>query len=150
MPLSELVVMHMPPLHVVGAVHGAPLPHLQLPETQPSAKVVLHAVHVVPPGPQAERLAGVTQTLPEQHPEHEAASQTQSPPEQTWPEPQGLALPHWHAPAVEHVSEVLPQSTHVPPEAPQLPGPGVSHTAPLQHPLGHDAGSQTQPVDVHA
>jgi hypothetical protein len=104
-----------------------------------------------PPIPHAGPVGGDVQTLPvQQPPAHDVAVHTQTPPEQACPAAQGAPAPHRQAPAGEQLSAEAPQATHALPSVPQLVSCDVSHVAPLQHPLGHEAELHTQWPLTHA
>jgi hypothetical protein len=87
------------------------------------------------PEPHAVRSVPATQALPLQQPAHpEVASQTQAPPLQRRPAPQGGPLPHWQAPEAEQPSAVLPQSMQAPPRGPQAAPVRAVQTFPEQQP----------------
>jgi hypothetical protein len=82
-------------------------------------------------------------TLPLQHPVgHDVALHKHNPPEQICPLAHAAAPPHVHVPAVLHPSAVVPHDVHVAPWSPHVVADCVSHTAPVQQPLGHDVPSQ--------
>ncbi len=70
--------------------------------------------------------------------------QTHVPPEHICPAAHGAWPPHSQVPESEHVSDVMPQSTHATPPLPHAPGVGVTHTPAWQQPFGHDVASQLQ------
>lgn len=109
-----------------------------------------HDWHADPPVPQALMPMPGKQLEPEQHPiGHEVPLQTHWPPLQSCPEAHAAPPPHVHDPP-EHPSPVLPHATHAEPAMPQWLAEGVSHTLPLQHPVGHDVGLQTHWPFMHA
>ena len=88
------------------------------------------------------------QVSPAQQPDgHEAASHWQPPPSQLWPAPHWAALPHRHAPVLEHAfAFVMSHAEHdepVAPHAPALVGVLQPPSAPQQPPT-QDVESQTQ------
>ncbi len=99
--------------------------------------------HADPPVPQAVIPVPGRQLAPEQQPfGQDVPLQMHWPPLQSCPEPHAAPLPHVHTPPV-HPSPVLPHATHAAPAVPQLLAEGVSHTLPLQQPLGQEAALQT-------
>ena len=84
--------------------------------------------------------------MPAQQPfGHDVPSQTQTPPLQRWPAPQGGPLaPQAQVPFGRQRSAFAPQVVHAPPPVPQLPTPAVRQLVPEQQPLAHDTPSQTQ------
>jgi len=145
--------------------HAAVPATLQVaPEQQPLAQVVLlqllhtPAVQVSTPGqtsqirpalPQAPRSFPDWQSSPEQQPRHEMASQMQLPPMQCWPGAQGAPAPQRQAPLAEQLSAPIgSHATQVAPPAPHSVNDRVSHTSPLQQPLGHEVWSQMQSPDT--
>jgi len=163
------VAEHVSALVGSHAVQAAPLiPHVTNadvlhvePEQQPDAQSVeLHPLHVPeavqvcglghdwhapPPLPHALVVLPVWQVLlASQHPVgQEIELQAQLPPEQTWPAAQGPPIPHMHTPADEHVSAVVPQSTHAAPSGPHALTDGDVHVVPEQQPPGHEPRLQT-------
>ena len=100
--------------------------------------------HIAPPEPHNVLSLPVSQIEPLQQPTHDVLSQRHTPPEQCWPSPQGSWLPHIHAPAAVHVSEVTPQSSHFDPATPQSPEDVVvTQLVPEQHPV-HELELHTQ------
>jgi hypothetical protein len=104
-----------------------------------------HIVQLPPAAPHALGSVPGWHVLPWQHPfGHDVASQAHVPPEQTCPLAHAVPPPHVQAPLAEQPSAVEPQLTHAAPAAPHalvaVPG---RHALPWQHPVGHDAGSQT-------
>ncbi len=144
-PLGQLAWLQMqaPATHASPAPHGGLLPHWQLPPLQLSAFVASHAPQLAPPVPHVA-LDGALHTLPEQHPEgHEAASQTQTPPEQRSPTPHAAPAPQAQLPA-RHESALA--GSHVAQPAPPVPhvaSVDARQTLALQQPLAHDVASQT-------
>jgi hypothetical protein len=80
----------------------------------------------------------VVQRVPSQHPAgHDVALHTHVAPEQICPTPHAVCPPHVHVPPAEQPSAFVPQVVHVPPPAPHSLVEGdVTHTEPLQQPLG--------------
>jgi hypothetical protein len=78
-------------------------------------------------------------------------SQTQVPPEQTAPAPQGGPLPHVHAPLAgsQPSAEVALHVAQALPPTPQVLVVGALQTPFAQQPLGHDCALQTQPPAAH-
>jgi len=105
------------------AQHGCPSPPQVTQLDDPHVLPDGHVMQTVPPRPHASSLAPLSHVVPEQHPEHDVASQAQTPLRQCCPvphepaghtpphpssAPQGLPLQlgvqlhivsHWHAPA---------------------------------------------------
>ena len=124
-----------------------PVPHLQVPAEQVSARVP-QSVQARPPVPHAAVAVPAEQELPLQHPEAQLlALQTQVPRLHTWPAAQALPLPHLHPPVVQ-LSAVLPQAVQLAPVVPQLASVGgvtqEPELPPLQQPLAQLVPSQTQ------
>jgi hypothetical protein len=147
---------HEPPRHCWPEAQGAPEPHWHAPVAeQPSDVVGSQAVQAFPPAPHAETEIVVVQVPPfappSQHPEgHDAALQTHSPAEHTWPGPHGALAPHAHAPVAEQLSATaLSQATQVPPAAPQLETDRAAHVDPMQQSPGQDAASQMHWPPAH-
>jgi hypothetical protein len=143
----------VPQVATEGGLHVAP-------EQQPFGQVVplqpLHTPpthncapgqlsHAPPPVPHDVALLPGRQAPAAQHPPaHEVPSHTQVLAMQRCPGAHALALPQWQLPPAEQLSDRSSHAVHVEPEAPQLVRERVSHTAPRQHPLGHEVASQTQ------
>jgi hypothetical protein len=137
-----------PPLH--AAVPASPQTHCPV-GRQVSATAPLHAVQAFPLAPHSAKTGGEKQVLPEQHPLHEPPVQTQAPPWQTRPTPQGVpASPQTQLPFAAQVSDLAPlQLTQLAPPTPQkwrLSGlvQVWLFPLPLQHPTRQELGSQTQ------
>jgi hypothetical protein len=88
----------------VPETHWAPLPqegfpwqvHVPVVTSQPSLFFASHAIHALPPMPQASAV-GAWQTPAEQQPlGHDCALHTQAPPTQAVPAPHVGFSPHWH------------------------------------------------------
>lgn len=123
---------------------------LQLLQTPPEQMRPAQSWQAAPPLPHALLAVPATQVVPEQQPlGHDVRSQTHAPLTQRWPVPQGAAVPHWHVPVVEQVSEPAPQLMQALPETPQLAGAAVLHVVPAQHPLRHESASQMHAPLTH-
>lgn len=136
----------------VGGVHAAPLQHplaqvaalqlLQVPALHVSP--ALHAVHALPPEPQALALLPDVHSSPLQHPAHEVASHLHAPPTQRWPAAQAGPAPQLQAPAPSQPSAVVAShAMHWAPGAPHALVPVARHAVPAQHPAAHEVASQT-------
>lgn len=109
----------------------------------------LHAVHALPPLPQAPALGCASHVAPLQQPlGHDVESHTHAPlvGSHRCPAEHDVAL-HTHAPlaphagvAPMHAAQAAPPAPHVPPSS----APSAMHDEPLQHPL------HSKPPQVHA
>ncbi len=126
--------------HRCPAAQAAPAPHRHAPPgEQLLALVVSHTTHSLPSMPQLP-IPEVLQVVPEQQPAlHEVELQTHAPLTQIWPVPHGALVPHLQAPPVHRSAAVVEQTVHAAPAVPHIVVAGVSHCAPLQHPLGQVA-----------
>lgn len=135
-------------MQVFPEQHPAPQvvgPHseVQIPDTQgPDEQLT----QLPPPVPHCVLVVPGRQTLPSQHPVHEDGSQTQLPPAQRWPGPQGAPVPHAHwPPAVQRSADSGLHAVHViPGGAHALTPSGVVHASPEQQPVGQLVASHTQ------
>jgi hypothetical protein len=157
-PLHDVLShSHTPPEQCCPVAHGDPVPHMQAPVVaEQLSDVAPHDAHVRPWSPHSAPVGGDTQVVPLQHPlGHVWALQTHEPDWHTCPAPHSADEPHRHAPDVEQLFESDDgHVTHVAPSVPHAVTDGVSHVAPLQHPLGHDVelhvhmpAEQTCPVE---
>jgi hypothetical protein len=177
---SDEPQLHLPDVEQLSAldeVHWAhatpPRPQLlnagasQLaPEQQPVAQFVdvqpvqtpatqfCSAGHVEQPEPPAPHMAVVlpgSHWLPLQQPVgHDVWLHTHAPPTHTCPAPHTAPVPHSQTPALEQPFALDPHWTHPAPPVPHAPAEGVSHTLPLQHPVGHELALHTQAPATHA
>ena len=78
----------------------------------------------------------------------EVALQTHAPPTHCCPVVHAGPVPHWQAPPVQP-SAPVPQATQAVPATPHAASDGVVQVSPLQQPVGHEAGLQTQAPARH-
>jgi hypothetical protein len=133
---------HCPWTQACPVPHAGPDPQVHAPLVQPFAVVVSHAAHAAPSLPHtASVVAGVVQVVPAQQPPgHDAASQTQAPPEHSWPAAQAGPLPHEQSPAAEQLSAVpAEQATQPSPPKPHADSDRALQVGPEQQPAGHVA-----------
>ena len=117
-------------------VQAGPLPHWQPTGPQVSAVVVLHEVQVAPFAPQLLTEAGTQLSNSQQFaPVQVLESQTQLPPEQRWPGPQGPLKPHEQDPLRQRSALRLLQAEQVTPPTPHAVTVGApTHVWPMQQP----------------
>jgi len=142
---------HLPPEQICPAAQATAPPQVHAPAVQASA-VAPHATHAEPAFPHAVVASVVVHVDPEQHPlAHDVASQTQAPPEQTWPALHAAPVPQAHAPEAEQRSDfVVSHAWHATPSVPQLGKDGTLHAPPEQQPVGHDVELQTHTPAEHS
>ena len=123
--------------------HCAFVPQRQTPVEQLSANVVMHVKHVAASIPHVGN-GDVSQLFPLQHPSgHDVVSQTQLPPEQSWPAAHATFVPHRHAPVFEQLSAVVvSHPVQASPPTPQVASVEGSQLAPAQQPPGQFAAVQ--------
>ena len=94
--------------------------------------------------PQAASLLPGMHTPPAQQPDaHETPSQTQAPPRQCRPVPQGAPVPHRQLPSAEQASAAMAsQVTQAAPLTPQVARARGRQTPPAQQPSGQEVASQ--------
>lgn len=151
-PPGQLLPLHThaPPTHARPAPHGGLAPHWQAPPTQELVTVGSHVAHVPPAVPQVA-CEGALQVAPLQHPPaHDCAVHTHWPFVQACPGAHPAPTPHVHAPLVHELARVGSHAAQVLPLVPHVPGAGVLHAVPLQHPLAHDVASQVHAPLTHA
>jgi hypothetical protein len=113
--------------------------------------IVLHVVHAPPALPHVGKVGIGVQLLPVQQPvPQDAASQTQEPPEHSWPAPHARPPLQVHAPAALQPSPVEPQPKQDCPPVPHCPAVvGFSHVLPLQQPPAHEVESHWHVPEEH-
>ena len=133
---------HAPAMQFCPTPHAGPVPHVHPPPRQPSAFVAGQAVQSAPPLPQTPSVvAGEVHVAPVQQPSgHDAASQTQTPPEHSWPVVHATPLPHAQSPVAEQWSAcVAAHAMQRSPPKPHADSERGSHVGPEQQPVGHVA-----------
>jgi hypothetical protein len=124
--------MQLPPTQRCPTEQGPAEPQEHWPSAeQLSAAVALQLAHASPAGAHVDKVRGV-QTLPVQQPfGQDVALQTQVPPEQTCPVPQGGPLPQAQLPVAEQLfATVAVQAMHAEPFFPHVPRLLGLHEAP--------------------
>jgi len=137
-------------LHTCPTPQGGPCPQLHAPaDEQLLASLEVQATHAAPSIPQVAN-AEVMHVFPLQHPfGHEVELQTQLPPLQICPAPQGAEVPQLHAPALEQLSAlVATQAAQAFAATPHVENVEVSHAAPRQQPLPQLLGVQAEQVPL--
>lgn len=135
--------MQAPPLQICPKPHCAFVPQWHAPAAQLSADIELQPTHSAASVPHVEKDVAL-QVAPMQHPfGHDAALQTQLPPEQAWPAPQAAPIPHRHAPDAEQLSaSAVSHPVQASPPTPHVTSVDESQLAPAQHPEGQFAAVQ--------
>ena len=142
---------HAPATQCWPIEHAPPAPQAHAPfAAQWSVRVASQLVHAAPSIPQLD-IEGTWHVAPTQHPvPHELASQMQVPPEQRWPAPQGLVLPHAHTPDAEQRSaRTGSHRLHAAPPSPQVAMLAGLHVEPEQQPLAQVAVHSAHVPLVH-
>ena len=155
-PVGHEVLLHThaPPTHTWPAPHAEPDPHSHVPPLEQPFALVPHLMHPPPAVPHAAA-DGVSQTLPLQQPVgQDAALHTQAPPTHCCFAAHSGPLPQEHVPSVQLSERNVSHAVQVTPFTPHAPVTGVVHVGPwvpgVQHPLGHDAASQTHAPPTHS
>jgi hypothetical protein len=142
---------HAPSTHTCSAVHFGPDPQTHAPALEQPLASAPQDTHAAPAVPHASTDA-TSHTLPWQHPVgHDVDVQAHIPPTHAWPGAHSVPPPHVHAPAVQASDLVASHAEQVTPFTPHVGDDDIVHVVPpTQHPVGHDAASQTHAPPTHA
>lgn len=125
------------------ALHGACLPHWQVPVAEHESAVVSSQVtQSAPAMPQVARDRSWQMSSEQQPSAQVVALQTQAPATQLWPCWQAAEVPQRHSPEVQLSALVVLQAMQVAPAVPQVVIDEVWQVEPAQHPSGQLVASQ--------